>query len=76
MSMLVTCPTCGRRPYTEFSFGGELRDVDAPDAVADFARVYLHDNAAGPQRERWYHQLGCRRWVTVTRDIGSNRFEA
>jgi heterotetrameric sarcosine oxidase delta subunit len=76
MSMLVTCPTCGRRPFTEFSFGGELRDVDSPDADADFARVYLHDNAAAPQRERWYHLLGCRRWVTVTRDTGTNRVEA
>jgi sarcosine oxidase subunit delta len=76
MSMLVTCPTCGRRRFTEFSFGGELRDVDSPDADADFARVYLHDNAAAPQRERWYHLLGCRRWVTVTRDTGTNRVEA
>jgi sarcosine oxidase subunit delta len=73
--MLVTCPSCGRRPYTEFSFGGELRDVDAPDVAADFARVYLHDNRAAPQRERWYH-LPAVAGITVTRDIGTNRIEA
>ena len=76
MSMLLTCPTCGPRPFTEFSFGGELRDVTSPDIASDFARVYLHDNAAGPQEERWFHLLGCRRWVTLTRDTGTNRVEA
>ena len=75
MSMLVRCPTCGERPYTEFTFGGELRDVSSPDTDSDFARVYLRANVAGPQEERWFHQLGCRRWVTLRRDTSTNRFE-
>jgi sarcosine oxidase subunit delta len=75
MSMLVLCPTCGERPYTEFTFGGELRDVSSPDTDSDFARVYLRANVAGPQEERWFHQLGCRRWVTLRRDTSTNRFE-
>jgi methylglutamate dehydrogenase subunit B len=73
--MLVRCPTCGERPYTEFTFGGELRDVSSPDVQRDFTRVYLRENAAGPQDERWFHQLGCRRWVTLRRDTSTNRFE-
>jgi sarcosine oxidase, subunit delta len=73
--MLVPCPTCGERPFTEFTFGGELRDVSSPDAASDFARVYLPANAPGVQAERWFHQLGCRRWVTLRRDTTTNRFE-
>jgi sarcosine oxidase subunit delta len=75
MSMLVRCPTCGERPYTEFAFGGEVRDVSSPDGESDFARVYLRENIAGPQDERWFHQLGCRRWVRLRRNTATNRFE-
>ena len=74
MSLLVACPTCGERPFSEFSFGGELRDVSSPNPAADFARVYLRDNTAGVQEERWFHLLGCRRWVTLRRDTVANRF--
>ena len=74
MSLHVECPTCGARPFSEFSFGGELRDVSSADPAADFARVYLRDNTAGVQEERWFHLLGCRRWVTLQRDTVANRF--
>lgn len=76
MSVLVPCPFCGERPFTEFTFGGELRDASSPDPTSDFERVYLRENAAGPQRERWFHALGCRRWLSATRDTATNRFEA
>jgi sarcosine oxidase subunit delta len=72
----IDCPNCGRRPYTEFTFGDELRDVGSPDVATDFARVYLPANAAGPQRERWFHALGCRRWLAITRDTVTNRVDA
>ena len=39
---------------------------------SDFERVFLPDNAAGAQAERWFHLLGCRRWITVTRDTTTN----
>jgi heterotetrameric sarcosine oxidase delta subunit len=74
--MLVSCPSCGERPFTEFAFGGELRDISSPDTASDFARVYLRANTAGVQAERWFHLLGCRRWVTLRRDTSENRFEA
>jgi heterotetrameric sarcosine oxidase delta subunit len=76
VSLRVACPFCGERPVAEFSFGGELRDVSSPDPASDFDRVYLRDNVAGLQQERWYHAAGCKRWVTLSRDTTSNRFEA
>ncbi len=73
MSLLIPCPNCGERPYAEFTFGGERRPVHAPDPEADFARVYLHENIAGVQDERWFHLLGCRRWLDLRRDTATNR---
>jgi heterotetrameric sarcosine oxidase delta subunit len=75
MSLNITCANCGTRPHTEFTFGGELRPLDDGDRDRDFARVYLRTNAPGPQVERWFHALGCRRWSTITRDTVTNRIE-
>ena len=75
MGIQIPCPICGTRDHAEFKFGGELRDLESPDAEADFRRVYLRENAAGPQVERWFHAAGCRRWVTVRRDTVSNRVD-
>jgi sarcosine oxidase subunit delta len=72
----IDCPNCGRRPYTEFVFGGEVREVGRLDAESDFARAYLPTNGAGPQHERWFHAFGCRRWITITRDTVTNRLDA
>lgn len=75
MAIEIPCAHCGPRPFTEFSFGGEWRELDTPDAEADFARVYLPDNPEGSQRERWFHAMGCRTWTTVTRDTRTNAIE-
>ena len=75
MGFKIPCPQCGLRPYTEFTFGGELRDPHATDADGDFRRVYLPDNSPGVQTERWFHALGCRRWLTLRRDTVTNRVD-
>ena len=75
MGLKIPCPQCGLRPFTEFTFGGELRELDATDAEADFERVYLPDNAPGIQEERWFHAFGCRRWLTLRRDTVTNRVD-
>ena len=75
MTIEIPCPNCGRRPYTEFTFVGELRDVAAADSEEDFRRVYLPENAPGPQEERWFHAFGCRRWLTLRRDTVTNRID-
>jgi heterotetrameric sarcosine oxidase delta subunit len=77
MALLIACPNCGTRPYTEFWFGGELTARPpapgvAADASAEFARVWYRQNVAGMQSERWYHYAGCRRWLTVQRDTSTN----
>jgi len=73
VGLRIPCPHCGLREFSEFSFGGEVRDLESPDAQRDFDRVTLHDNAPGPQAERWFHAYGCRRWLTITRDTTTNR---
>jgi heterotetrameric sarcosine oxidase delta subunit len=72
VALEVPCPNCGPRPHTEFTFGGEWRELDAPDPETDFARVYLPENPEGSQRERWFHAMGCRTWTSLTRDTRTN----
>lgn len=80
MALQIACPNCGPRFYSEFWFGGEVvarAAAPADDAAAieaDYARVWLPVNAAGRQRERWFHHAGCRRWLTATRDTLTNEF--
>lgn len=82
MALMVPCPNCGRRPFTEFVCGGELPEhgTAEPEAgsdplEADFQRVWQRRNVAGPQVERWFHTAGCRRWVTLTRNTLTNEIQ-
>jgi len=70
----ITCPNCGSRPCSEFSYNGEVRPLEAVDGseADEVARLWLRRNVAGPQRERWFHAAGCRRFVTLTRDTRTN----
>jgi heterotetrameric sarcosine oxidase delta subunit len=75
VALKVPCPFCGERPFSEFTFGGELRPIDAPTPELDFERVYLRRNAPAIQEERWFHAAGCRRWFQVRRDTATNGIE-
>jgi sarcosine oxidase subunit delta len=71
--MRITCPYCGSRDSSEFSYLGDAtlkRPVDGGqnDDGAMFDYVYLRDNPAGEHRESWYHGAGCRSWIVVRRD--------
>jgi len=73
MGFTLDCPNCGPRAYHEFSFGGEVRLHDpALTEEEDYRNTWLRANAGGPQRERWFHYAGCRRWLTVERDTRDN----
>lgn len=76
MSLLVPCPNCGPRQFTEFSYGGETNARPAPSAPAEELNSYLfvRRNAAGAQQEWWYHRAGCRSWFLAKRDTVTNRF--
>ncbi|HET7305564.1 MAG TPA: sarcosine oxidase subunit delta [Segeticoccus sp.] len=73
--MLLPCPWCGPRDAAEFAYDGELGDPVAPGpASPDRWRdhLYLRDNPAGWTIERWFHRMGCRRWITVERHTITN----
>ena len=59
MAFLLPCPNCGPRDVGEYRYGGEI--ASGPT------------NLPGPQRERWYHRFGCRRWLVVERDVRTNQ---
>jgi len=61
MSFLIACPNCGLREVYEFRYGGQLLSAGATGG-----------NLPGPQRERWYHRFGCRRWLVAERDVRTN----
>ena len=62
MSFFLTCPNCGPRDVHEFRYGGQILSTG----------TVAGSNLPGPQRERWYHRFGCRRWLVAERDVRSN----
>ena len=71
--ILISCPHCGPRDVTEFTYGGDagVRRPVNPQSISDeewAAYVFLRDNPRGEHTELWQHNFGCRRWITVTRN--------
>ena len=70
--MRITCPYCGRRDQSEFSYLGDAsvtRPGTADPLEAHVAYAYIRANPAGAHNELWYHAFGCRSWLKVTRDM-------
>ncbi len=74
MAFLLNCPNCGQRNVYDFRFGGEVMTRPAPDAPNEELTAYLYarENADGPQREWWNHNLGCRKWFIAVRNTHTN----
>ncbi len=74
--MRISCPYCGERDGSEFSYLGDARLTDRPDAAATTQTfhdyLYLRENPAGAHRELWRHASGCGSWLIVTRDTLSH----
>ncbi|MDQ3538977.1 MAG: sarcosine oxidase subunit delta [Ornithinimicrobium sp.] len=73
--ILLPCPWCGLRDSEEFGYVGEPRGRPNPlttttEQWRDY--LYLRRNAAGWTTERWYHRMGCRRYLLVERDTTTN----
>lgn len=66
MSFCLTCPNCGPRAVEEFRYGGQILPTGAANQPA------AGSNLPGPQRERWFHRFGCRRWLAAVRDVRTN----
>ena len=77
MSYVLTCPNCGPREVTDFSFGGELnpRPRETPSPRELGAYNYFRENIAGVQREWWFHRSSCRAWFLAERDTRTNVVE-
>ena len=74
MSFLVPCPNCGPRDVNEFSTTGEVtsRPTSSPTLRELTSYLYFRANAAGVQREWWYHRDGCELWFQAERDTRTN----
>ncbi len=75
----ITCPWCGPRDETEFSYGGQagVAYPAQPSALSDeqWAQfVFFRENPKGRYAERWVHAQGCRRWFDAVRDTATNDF--
>lgn len=68
----ISCPVCGLRDETEFSYGGDANVVrpeqNEPDPSRWFEYVFLRENPRGQHREYWHHVMGCRQWLVVERN--------
>jgi len=79
--LLISCPWCGARDESEFSYGGEAHIVRPSDPYAladeDWADyLFNRSNTKGAHREQWCHSHGCRRWFNVERDTVSYQIKA
>ena len=80
--MIIEHPLLGPRDSQEFICLGDASLIQRPDASADnaaetfFDYLYLRDNPAGTHRELWYHEMGDRSWLVITRDTTSHEILA
>ncbi len=72
--MIINHPLLGPRDAQEFTYLGDASLINRPDrqgndAVGQFHDyLYLRDNPAGQHRELWFHEVGDRSWLVVTRN--------
>ncbi|MDQ0324465.1 heterotetrameric sarcosine oxidase delta subunit [Rhodopseudomonas julia] len=78
---VISCPYCGARDQSEFSYGGEAHIArpewreDMSDAEwADF--VFMRSNPKGVLAERWVHSAGCRRFFNMLRNTATDEILA
>jgi heterotetrameric sarcosine oxidase delta subunit len=73
--IMLPCPWCGQRNVSEFHYLGE--PASRPDPNQTTPRewkeyLYIRANAAGWQRENWFHRAGCRQYFSIERNTVSN----
>lgn len=77
--LVILCPHCGPRNSEEFTYQGERLprpDVQGADAAEWRRYLYMKTNQDGWVTERWFHGLGCRRFLMVERHMVSNEIKS
>lgn len=74
--LIINCPHCGARDYTEFRYGGDASKRRPAHGSGDLSTwhdyVFLFDNPKGAHREYWQHLQGCRQWLVAERNTATN----
>ena len=69
--MIITCPYCGPRDVSEYTYQGDGNrtrpDLASTNPEEWNAYVYDRVNIAGDHHEIWQHSGGCRAHLAVTR---------
>ncbi len=68
---LLNCPINGPRPVSEFSYGGEHRDMPDPAVASDVQwaeYVFNRHSVPGVKKEWWYH-VPSGTWFVAERDV-------
>jgi len=71
---ILTCPVNGPRPLSEFSYGGELREMPDPASASDELwadYVFNRSSVPGVKLEWWCHTPSGV-WFLAERDSGSD----
>ncbi|KPF88891.1 sarcosine oxidase subunit delta [Novosphingobium sp. AAP93] len=65
----ITCPHCGPRAQTEFTYERTTDSVVDPagDPQTAMQALYTRANPMGLDDEIWRHTYGCRAWMVLTR---------
>ena len=71
----LPCPWCGPRNVSEFRYVDEVTPRPGPESTTPEqwrGYLYLRRNPRGEVLETWYHTAGCRRYIRLNRDTGTN----
>ncbi len=75
--MLITCPYCGPRDVSEYTYQGDgtrpRPDAASGDGGAWNEYVYDRANPAGEHSEIWQHSGGCRAHLAVMRSTTTHK---
>jgi len=79
--LLIVCPYCGKRPESEFTYGGQAH-LARPVKPAELDKqawtdlLYMRTNTKRIYAERSRHARGCGRFFNAVRDTTTDHFLA
>ena len=74
----ITCPHCGPRAQSEFTYERTLDAIVSLDMLPEQAMQVLFEraNPRGLDGELWRHSFGCRQFITLRRHRVTHAIEA